>query len=163
MNCVDWYQARTFSRWIGGDLPSEAQWEYAARNSGQQITYPWGDDEATCDHAVMRGSEGAGCTRSMTWPVCSKARGNSPNEACDLAGNLWEWTLDQYRGSYRGAPTDGSAVCETPACDRIGPGRVLRGGSWLGDAETLRAAYRFSYGPSGRRDNLGFRPVTESP
>ena len=52
VNCVDWFQARTFSQWVGGDLSSESEWEYAARGQGQYVIDPWGDDTPTCDLAV---------------------------------------------------------------------------------------------------------------
>ena len=149
--CVDWSQAQAFAKWSGGRLPTEAEWEYAARGGGKDRKYPWGDETANCSRAVMSDG-GNGCGRGTTWPVCSKTAGNTPQGLCDLAGNVWEWVQDWYHSSYGGAPSDGSAW-ENPA----GSGRVIRGGGWSSVASNVRAAYRSSYDPGSRYLNLGFR------
>ncbi len=152
VNCVDWNQARAFSVWVGGRLPTEAEWEYAARSGGKARKYPWGNEKATCARAVMNDG-GRGCGRRSTWPVCSKPKGNSAQSVCDLAGNVWEWVEDVYAESYAGAPTDGSA--------RTGGWsyRVFRGGCWYNTAGVLRAAFR-RWNPAGLRNYfLGFRPA----
>jgi len=150
--CVDWDQAQAFARWAGGRLPSEAEWEYAARSGGRDWKYPWGNEDATCERAVMNDGSGYGCGRDSTWPVCSKPSGNTTDGLCDMAGNVWEWVQDWYHDSYNGAPTDGSAW-ESPT----GSYRVDRGGSWYNYARNVRAAYRYGYSPGRRNDNLGFR------
>ncbi len=149
---VDWEQARKFSEWVGGRLPTEAEWEYAARGAGKDYKYPWGNEDATCDRAVMDDG-GNGCGRHSTWPVCSKPDGNTEQGLCDMAGNVWEWTRDWHHGSYNGAPNDGSAW-ESPE----GSHRVLRGGSWYNDAGYARSALRHYSGPGLRDVGLGFRP-----
>ena len=149
VNCVDWNQAKTFSKWVGGRLPSEAEWEYAARSAGKDWKYPWGDEAATCETAVI-----SGCTSNGTAPVCSKPAGNTKQGLCDMAGNAWEWVQDWYHNSYEGAPTDGSAW-ESPTGSR----RVIRGGSWGGGAGDARSAGRNSGAPGLRNDFLGFRPA----
>ncbi len=155
VNCVDWNQARAFAQWAGARLPTEAEWEYAARGDGKNWTYPWGNDKATCARAVMDDGSGKGCGRgNTTWPVCSKPSGNTPQGLCDMAGNVWEWVQDWYHDSYNGSPTDGSAW-ETPA----GRFRVLRGGSWHDFARLVRAANRVRNGPGNRYCYLGFRPA----
>jgi formylglycine-generating enzyme required for sulfatase activity len=152
--CVDWGQAKAFSEWVGGRLPTEAEWEYAARGAGRDQKYPWGDEEPTCERAVFGDHQGTGCGRGATWPVCSKPGGNTTQGLCDMAGSLWEWTQDWYHESYDHAPSDGSAW-ELPA----GAYRVFRGGMWDGNTWTLRAAYR-QYAAAGEaNDGLGFRPA----
>ena len=144
-------QAQAFAGWAGGRLPSESEWEYAARSGGKAQTYPWGDEEATCSLAVMEDG-GKGCGEERTWPVCSKPAGNSRQGVCDLAGNVWEWVQDGYHDTYSGAPEDGTAWDEDGAAYR-----VIRGGSWYSTASVLRASNRNGYVPSDRNSNLGFR------
>jgi formylglycine-generating enzyme required for sulfatase activity len=147
VNCVNWDQAGEFCAWIGGRLPSEAEWEYAARSGGQDIDYPWGDETATCSFAVMNdGSDGCGTGHTMD--VCSKPAGNTAQGLCDMAGNVREWNRDMWHWDYYGAPTDGSAWEE-----QLESGRVVRGGGFNYLAFYLRAAGRgveasFSEGPS---------------
>ncbi len=136
INCVNWHQAQAYAKWAGGRLPTEAEWEYAARSGGRDWKYPWGDENATCERAVMYDG-GFGCGRESTWPVCSKPRGNTTQGLCDMAGNVWEWVQDWFHYSYQGAPTDGSAW-EKPT----GPVVLFRGGSWYLGARWVRAAER---------------------
>ena len=140
--CVDWAQATAFASWAKARLPSEAEWEFAARSRGQSRTYPWGDTSPSSNLAVF-GSRG-------TAPVCSKSDGNSAQGVCDLAGNVWEWVDDWY-GPYDEAPTDGSAR------SRAAELRVFRGGCWYVTADRLRAAYRYWNAPGFRSNFLGFR------
>jgi formylglycine-generating enzyme required for sulfatase activity len=151
--CVDWEQAQAFAKWAGGRLPSEAEWEFAARSGGKEQKYPWGDEEATCERAVIAAG-GNGCGRNATWPVCSKPAGNTKQGLCDMAGNAWEWLQDWYHDPYNGAPTDGSAW-ESPA----GSLRVLRGGSWDYFAGYARSADRGGSGPGDLVNVYGFRPA----
>lgn len=157
VNCVDWSQARAFSRWAGGRLPSEAEWEYAARSGGRDQAYPWGNEAASCDRTIVDNG-GNGCGRQRTWPVCSKAKGNSAHGLCDLAGNVWEWVEDWYHDTYRGAPSGGSAWT-SPA----GSYGVFRGGSWYYTGSYCRAANRNGYDPGYRLHGLGFRAARSLP
>jgi len=150
--CVDWEQARAFCRWAGGRLPSESEWEYAARSGGRAQKYPWGNAKATCNRAVMNDG-GLGCGKQRTWPVCSKRAGHSTHGVCDLAGNVWEWVEDCWHGSYETAPSTGKAWTENCSVSR----RVRRGGGWDGVAGYLRAAGRRLDSPGARDDRLGFR------
>lgn len=166
--CVDWHQARMFAEWVGGRLPTEAEWEYAARSGGRTRIYPWGNEEPSCARAVMAD----GCGRATTWPVCSKKKGNTQHGLCDMAGNVLEWVEDWYHGSrsgarsYVGAPSDGSAWAGSGE-----NARVVRGGSWDGKANFLRTSFRGandpgeiegSLGPGGRDVTTGFRPVRQT-
>ena len=111
-------------------LPSEAEWEYACR-AGTQTAYSFGDDPAQLgDYAWYSANSG-----EETHPVGQL----KPNAfgLCDMHGNVWEWQSDRWHDDYNGAPTDGSAW-EISNSDR----RVLRGGSWYSDAESLRCAVR---------------------
>lgn len=168
INCVDWNQANQYAKFKGARLPSESEYEYAATSGGKNQKYPWGNEEATCDRAVMHGNGGDGCGSGSTMPVCSKPAGNakvSGGELCDMAGNVWEFTQDTWHSSYAGAPTDGSAWVEGA------PSYLMRGGSFdLRGAMYLRADYRGDFYPGTRYYNgsyfwhfsIGFRLARSS-
>ncbi len=159
VNSVDWYQSMAFCTWAMGRLPSEAEWEYAARSRGQDIAYPWGDQMPTCDYAVMS-DDGEGCGTDRTMAVCSKTDGHTAEGLCDMAGNVWEWVEDVYHDSYTGAPTDGSAWT-TGSVEK----RVLRGGCWFSfSPDFLRATLRFRESPTYRHywGGNGFRCARSS-
>ena len=152
VNCVDWDQANQYAKFKHGRLPSESEWEYAARSGGKNQKYPWGDEAATCDKAVMYGKDATGCDNNSTMPVCSKTAGNTAQGLCDMAGNVWQWVQDKYQNSYTGAPADGGAF------EGAGTLRVLRGDSFLSSApEHLRADNRHSAHPDRRAVGFGFR------
>jgi formylglycine-generating enzyme required for sulfatase activity len=149
INCVNWNQAKAYCAWIGKRLPSEAEWEKAARGTDGR-KYPWGKSNLDCDHAVMSVSP---CSNSGTQPVGSKPLGVSPYGALDMIGNVWEWVEDWFHDSYNGAPTDGSAWV-VPA----GSDRVVRGGSWANRLTyDLRASRRVGDVPSSSCVDCGFR------
>lgn len=152
--CVTREQARTFARWAGGRLPSEAEWEFAARSRGKVRAYPWGDEPPTCERAVMKDLY-AGCNRHATWPVCSRPRGNTEQGLCDMTGEVWEWMEDDYHPTYDGAPADGRPwKGSTPA------GGTLRGCPYYFASNFLRLSYRDHYGGgTDAGDSMGFRPV----
>ena len=145
INCVNWDQAQAFCRFRGGQLPTEAQWEYAARGTDGRM-YPWGN-AAPASQLCWSGVT----QRTSTCPVQSYPGGNSPFGLFDMAGSVWEWTSDFY-----------ASYTETAAIDPIGPpsgtNRVYRGGSWYyTSAALVRAAVRFDDTPLYRGDSIGFR------
>ena len=159
VNCVSWVDAKAYAQWAGARLPSEAEWEYAARSGGQDREYPWGDEPADCERAVIREGSTVGCGRSGTWPVCSKPLGNTDQGLCDMAGNLWEWVEDDWHGSYENARADGEAWVDPQRASL----RVLRGGSWVSNPQNSRVADRNRDEPSYRDGSLGFRVARSYP
>ncbi|MFN3200992.1 MAG: SUMF1/EgtB/PvdO family nonheme iron enzyme [Bradymonadia bacterium] len=157
INCVHWKQAAAFAKWAGGRLPSEAEWEYAARSGGRAQAFPWGDAPATCRQAVMRDTGEDGCGMPNTQPVCSKPDGHSAQGVCDLTGNVWEWVQDIH-GGYEDAPVDGSARGKG-----AGDSRVFRGGGWGNSAEAQRASFRSGTYPERQEKDIGFRIAVSVP
>ena len=152
INCVDWDQANQYAKFKDARLPSEAEYEYAATSGGKNQKYPWGNEDATSDKAVM--------SRNSTMPVCSTPAGNakvSGGELCDIVGNVWEWVQDKWHDSYAGAPTDGSAY------EGANSGRVARGGSFLDvDVRDLRADRRGLVDTDTSYFSVGFRLARSS-
>ena len=145
--CVTWYGADEFARWIGGSLPTEAQWEYACRG-GTGTAYSFGDNESDLATYAWYGSNSGNQTRE----VGTKAA--NPWGLYDMHGNVWEWCLDSWNGSDYS-----SAAAVDPVSPDPGSSRVLRGGSWNGSAQRCRSAYRDNYYPGNYRSDIGFRVV----
>jgi formylglycine-generating enzyme required for sulfatase activity len=165
---VDWKQARAYSRWLSDqvnmscDLPSEAQWEYAAR-AGTTTFYalptPNGSDDIRDKGLANCNGCGSQWDGKKTAPVGSF----KPNAwgLYDMHGNLLEWTRDCWHKNYQGAPSDGSAWGEDNGgeCKY----RVLRGGSWLGIPVGARSADRIRDFPGIRHISVGFRVLCSGP
>ena len=154
INCVSWHHARTFCQSVGGELPTESQWEYAARNGGGNSA-PWGDTPADCSKVVMQSDAGDGCGHGGPMPVCSRPSGNSAAGLCDLVGNLWEWTLDDYAAGYGHIATTGAAHIVAD-----GTTKVSRGGAYSYGLEHQSAFFRNDHGQADFQvSTYGFRCV----
>jgi formylglycine-generating enzyme required for sulfatase activity len=142
---VNWFQARSYCSWRGAKLPTEAQWEKAARGTDSPI-YPWGP-YISCDRANY-----GYCTQS-TSAVGSYAEGTSPYGLHDMAGNVWEWTADWYSDAYYQI----SPFPSNPTGPDTGLFRVLRGGSFADDDKSQRSSFRNKDLPESFNWNIGFR------
>ena len=155
---VSWFQAESYCKWIGARLPTEAEWEKAARGENVNI-YPWGNEfdgtktnscDSNCllDWANRNFDDGY----AETSPVGSYINGQSPYGVFDMAGNVWEWTADWYYNSY---------YLISPFENPIGPDsgvlHVIRGGSWYNLEDNVRSARRFWEEPASTFTTTGFR------
>ncbi|MBU0653877.1 MAG: SUMF1/EgtB/PvdO family nonheme iron enzyme [Gammaproteobacteria bacterium] len=167
--CISWEDAQAYLKWLSAQtkqiwrLPTEAEWEYAARGGNDKNAYSWGQEAAKgCAFANMADQKGkekfpdwtiANCNDGFVYtsPVGSfKTNGFG---LFDMHGNVYEWVEDCWQSDYKDAPVDGAA---RQGCD-ANASRVLRGGSWNSIPRFLRASFRYYGTPVNRNFNVGFR------
>lgn len=161
VNCVLWDWAVQYARWTDARLPSEAEWEFAARSRGKEILYPWGNTIPSHRHVVMsaKGQTKANvsCGHS-TCPVCLMEKmGKTKQNLCDMAGNVAEYVADNYHANYVGAPRDGSAwlIGDTFS-------KVIRGGTTHCGISQFRVTRRNKASRKMFSPEIGFRVARNS-
>jgi len=143
-NCMTWYEAFAFCAWDGGRLATDAEWNYAAAGGNEQRQYPWGSAAPDSTYAVY----GAATIQNVG---SRSPKGDGKWGHVDLAGNVWEWTLD-WLGSL-------PVPCSNCANLTAASNRVVRGGSYGSAASEFVSSYRGSFTPSSRRRDSGPRCV----
>ncbi|NLW31847.1 MAG: formylglycine-generating enzyme family protein [Fibrobacter sp.] len=140
--CITWYQAQAYCRFKGKTLPSEAQWEYAAK-AGQKYTYAWGDSPPSsqnCPFSEKKHPQKTGSYKPNSWGLY------------DMTGNVWEWVSDFYERDYYSFSEK-----RDPQGPQAGLYRVIRGGGWYSGKKQLRITNRHWFSPAYPEVSIGFR------
>jgi len=164
INCVTWFEAFAFCAYDNARLPTEAEWNFAAAAGNQQRVYPWSEPASSATIGTefasywvngieqCMGDGLAGCTLEDLIPVGARAPGVGYFGQSELGGNVWEWVRDAFANPYDIVPCNDCAKLGT-----TGSNRVIRGGSFFGNASTLYASTRNPAGPTSRLYSIGFR------
>lgn len=157
---ANWYQARQYCQSLGKRLPTESEWERAARGS-ESTLYSWGNSRPTCKLAIIKESGKKGCGTGYTWDVGQRPAGHYG--LYDMTGNSWEWVADWYSKDYASCGTACAGKDPRGPCQGADgcPGhryKIVRGGSWWWDAEHALASNRRAHFPANKPfHHFGFR------
>lgn len=167
VSCVSWHDAQAYAKWLSDEtgrsfrLPTEAEWEYAAR-AGSTGAHYWDDLSTSCRHANVADvgwKDGFDCHDGNEWTASIGQYAANPWGLHDIMGNLWEWTCSVYESQYSGKELRCSPEANSEP-------RAMRGGAWNSGETSVRSAYRNRFFPEARYNFVGFRlaqdPVAEA-